>query len=272
MVEISLEESKAIMLDILKEVASFCDEHNILYTLTYGTLIGAARHKGFIPWDDDIDIAMPRPDYERFVKLYHEKGNYAISSPLVDKGCFFVYTKVYDQRTIKYESGIDYSRFPALGVDIDVFPIDGIPGEKYHKKYIFLSNIRYQLGCLVARSVSPRRKLLTFKGKLAGAFLDPLCKMIGKDFFIWLYIAVAKHFKYEECEYVHVAFPSKASFRTKQARCLFNDMAKIQFEDSLFWAPAKFDEYLDGMCKNFRILPPIEQRKTHHKNNIFWKE
>ena len=102
MQEISREDSKQLMLKILRDVADFCDNNNLVYYLAYGTLIGAIRHKGFIPWDDDIDIMMPRPDYEEFVRLYHKKGRYGISSPLVDDGCFLVYSKVYDQRTIKY--------------------------------------------------------------------------------------------------------------------------------------------------------------------------
>ena len=71
---ITAEELRKIMLDILKDVASFCDANGITYFLSCGTLIGAVRHHGFIPWDDDIDIDMPRPDYERFIKLYSEKG------------------------------------------------------------------------------------------------------------------------------------------------------------------------------------------------------
>ncbi len=75
MKELTLSDVKAVSLDILKDVHEFCIAHDIKYSLAYGTLIGAIRHKGFIPWDDDIDIVMPRPDFERFFKEYKsEKG------------------------------------------------------------------------------------------------------------------------------------------------------------------------------------------------------
>ena len=72
--EIDIVEAKKMMLDILKTVARFCDEHNLRYFIFYGTYLGALRHKGYIPWDDDIDIAMPRPDYEKFLEIFHAEN------------------------------------------------------------------------------------------------------------------------------------------------------------------------------------------------------
>ena len=70
MQELTLKELQQASLDILKDVHSFCEANQIQYSIAYGTLIGALRHKGFIPWDDDVDIVMPRPDFERFCKIY----------------------------------------------------------------------------------------------------------------------------------------------------------------------------------------------------------
>ncbi len=76
---ITPEEQKTIQLDLLQKTADFCKENNIRYYLCGGTLIGAIRHKGYIPWDDDIDISMPRPDYDRFISLFNKPGNYYLS-------------------------------------------------------------------------------------------------------------------------------------------------------------------------------------------------
>ncbi len=272
MKDISLTESKKIMLDILKEVASFCDENNIVYFLAYGTLLGAVRHKGYIPWDDDIDIMMPRPDYERFVELYHQKGKYAISSPLVDKGCFYVYSKVYDERTIKFESGIDYSRYPAIGIDIDVFPLDGILEDKKLKHYLLYSIVLYRIGRLIARTIAPKHIFPSIKNRIADLTINPFCRIIGKDFFIKYYIKVATYYTYESSDNIYVAFPSLESIQTKYAKHLFASRIKIPFEDGEFWAPKGYDEYLRGSYGDYMQLPPVEKQKTHHKNIIFWRE
>ena len=272
MLEITLQESKDIMMQILKDIALFCDENNLCYYLTYGTLIGAIRHKGFIPWDDDIDIAMPRPDYERFVKLYHQKGRYGISSPLIDKGCFYLYSKVYDKRTVKIEERIDYKRFEPLGIDVDVFPLDGIPDEKYKKQYLFWSEIRYWLGIQFSRSICPfPQHFRTLKGKLIGPIVFGICRMLGQEFFASCYIKIAKLYNYEDSEYIHVAFPSRGSFRTRHAKSIFSKRIKVLFENEEFWVPIGYDEYLSNLYGNYMQLPPIEKRKTHHSYKVYWK-
>ena len=127
MKEIYLEELRVIQLELLQQIADFCEKNNIKYFLAYGTLIGAIRHKGYIPWDDDIDIVMPRDDYDRFLELYNEAYPF---SKVVDmyntKHYGFAFAKVHDVRTIIYETQYAQDSF---GVFVDVFPIDGIKGE-----------------------------------------------------------------------------------------------------------------------------------------------
>ena len=131
MKRISFEEAKRVELDILLHVAKFCDEHGLRYFLAYGTLIGAVRHKGFIPWDDDIDIQMPREDYEKLLELYPKENTdekYFLLAPEM-KGAHHPYAKIIDTRTVKKELGAKKNN--PLGVDIDVFPLDGQPdGDK----------------------------------------------------------------------------------------------------------------------------------------------
>lgn len=265
-------EAKQIMLEILKEVASFCDKNGLLYYLAYGTLIGAIRHNGFIPWDDDIDIMMPRPDYEKFVELYHKNGKYSISSPLVDKGCFLIYSKVYDERTVKYEEGIDYNRFPALGIDIDVFPLDGIPCGAHFSQYIKDRDRFMKLGKLILRVITPRRSYPTLRSKLSSFILNPICKLIGKDFFIRKAIQLMSQYKYEESDYVHVAFHHKSSLNERYDKKDFSDRVKVTFEKELFWAPKGYDSVLKSFYGDYMQLPPISERQTHHRNNVYWRD
>ena len=102
MKEITVADSRKLMVDILNDVTSFCDSHHLKYYLGYGTLIGAIRHKGFIPWDDDIDIQMPRQDYEEFICLYRQSGKYSLLTPY-DQECYFMWTKVYNPDTGEFE-------------------------------------------------------------------------------------------------------------------------------------------------------------------------
>ena len=123
MKKIDIVEAKKMMLDILKTVAKFCDENNLRYFIFYGTYLGALRHKGYIPWDDDIDIAMPRPDYEKFMEIFHAE-NLAVWTWRKDNKYLLPFAKVYDTRTEVHENA-DFGE--TFGVNIDIFPLDGLP-------------------------------------------------------------------------------------------------------------------------------------------------
>lgn len=124
MKKIETEEMKKLELDMLIDVAKFCDENDIRYYLSGGTLLGAVRHKGFIPWDDDIDISMPRPDYLKFVSTYNGSSEfYQVQSIENNDKYWRTFAKVFDTRTYLKEDAI---RMPkdGNGVFIDIFPID----------------------------------------------------------------------------------------------------------------------------------------------------
>lgn len=121
--EIKVEELKQIQLDILKFVDKFCKENNLKYFLAYGTLLGAVRHKGYIPWDDDIDIIMFREDYEKFVTTFKDV-NYKVFATEVNSKYPYPFAKVGDTRTYYMEEIKDVID---TGVNIDVFPLDYLP-------------------------------------------------------------------------------------------------------------------------------------------------
>ena len=118
MKKITPEEIKKIQLDLLIQFAEFCKKNNLYYCLAYGTLLGAIRHKGFIPWDDDIDVIMPRPDYEKFCKLVAEKK---IATSLQNNSTY-PFVKIIDTRTLVRER---FAQKEEVGIWIDVFVLDG---------------------------------------------------------------------------------------------------------------------------------------------------
>ena len=125
MKEITIEEKKRISLEILDVIHDFCKKNGIKYYLAYGTLLGAVRHKGFIPWDDDIDLVMSRPDYELFQKLFNVDGYTFVNEET--KNIFpLVFGKVFANNTFGVYNGISMN----YGVAVDIFPLDGLPSDE----------------------------------------------------------------------------------------------------------------------------------------------
>lgn len=126
-----LEDVQNLQLGIIDKMDSFCLENNIRYFLAYGTLIGAIRHEGFIPWDDDIDVWMLRPDYDRFLEVFPawaEKNGLFLNSPSTARRYNRVFSKVCDSRTILVET--DRRNEFEEGAFVDVFPVDGLPATR----------------------------------------------------------------------------------------------------------------------------------------------
>lgn len=137
MKRMSLSELQQFSLEILKDVAAFCEKNGIHYTLGYGTLLGAVRHKGFIPWDDDVDIMMPRDDYDRFRKEYRSDKFIFIDSSVISD-CYIAFGRVCDCKRTLTRSYIPWhGRSVSTGVWIDIFPLDRVPDDdvEFRKLY-----------------------------------------------------------------------------------------------------------------------------------------
>lgn len=123
MKELTLPEIKAIELETLKMFRSFCEEHNIRYYLAFGTLLGAIRYKKFIPWDDDVDLLIPREDYDRLLTLFQDNERYRLYSFERNQDYHFPFAKLCDMTTRKVETDYANSKVE-MGVEIDLFPMD----------------------------------------------------------------------------------------------------------------------------------------------------
>jgi len=164
-----------MMIDILHDIHCFCEEKGLHYYLAYGTLLGAVRHKGFIPWDDDIDIWLPRPDYDRFLKEYksdHFEAIWAGNYP----GYPLDFAKVHDTRTRLVEEGGDGN----WGVFVDVFPLDGASDEKTWKQTLksvafvrhLIANQRFTRKISFSRKAGWKKNLSILVGRIAHPFLS----------------------------------------------------------------------------------------------------
>lgn len=273
MKEITAEELKKIQLDIMQAVHDYCEEHGFPYTLSCGSLIGAARHKGYIPWDDDIDIYLLRDDYERLVREFPKvlKGKYVFGSLERDPQWGLAFGKIYDTTTLLKENvDNDFS----FGVYIDVFPLDNVPVDdkqwkRFDRKRRFLQEM-YGRRLLAGRNLK-WRKDRPFYRNIARILLNNfLMKFSVRN--IAMKISDNSQ-KYRNIETDYVFENVQGIFYTKRfPKAIFYERQMMPFEDKEFMCIKDYDTYLTLGYGNWRQLPPKEKQVTHHDFKAWWKD
>lgn len=265
--KITLKESQNGQLNILKKVIKICDELGIEYWGMYGTLIGAIRHHGFIPWDDDLDIAMRRPDYERFISFFKRNkvvDGLHIDIPELNKDYPYYICRVCDDRYLlkfdqyKYESGLF----------IDVYPFDGMGNseEFWVSKEKELLRKRILLCKSCSRSLLFGSKPIT---KILNIPIVAYSKVLGRDHFYKRLDREAQIFSWDESKYVGLAVWEDNAVLFKKE--LFEKMIDLKFEDINIKAPARYDEILKQYYGDYMQLPPLEKRKPQHYYTAYVK-
>ncbi len=261
-----MKECKRIQLEILDEIDAFCKKHGLKYSLAYGTLIGAVRHKGYIPWDDDIDIIMPRPDYEKFIGSFNSNDNFVQN--LSDSNvCIEIFTKVSRKGTIMRDR--QYGR-ELWGVNVDIFPIDGAPEDDLDSHY---------------------EELLSLYSWVSR--LCPFYKVVGSGSTIWFIKYLLKRLKYPHLgncrsikkeihnrllEHSFTNSPLAGAYfgddgiREFMPRVWFQDFTTLKFEGKDYFAITNYDAYLRRLFENYMELPPEEKRCSHHLYDSFIEE
>lgn len=253
---LSLDEIKQEELKILIYFDKFCKEHNLQYSLAGGTLLGAVRHKGFIPWDDDIDVCMPRPDYERFLKIFKEDDYFALEGygrvGLAEYPCMkLVNKKIKVQEKVREE---------ASNLWIDIFPVDGLPENgtsKIYKKATFIRKIYTATTASRSASKSQLKNIVKMG-------IKPLLKVAKIDVFTsHLLNKLAKKYEYGSTKYVGIITWGMYGTGERISYEGFRQSIPLIFENHQFKAMSNYDEYLSGVYGDYMQLPPIEQRKVH---------
>ena len=266
MKELTANELKQVQIDIMKFVHNFCEKNGIKYFICSGTLIGAVRHKGFIPWDDDIDIMMPRDDYERFISLFSkENGRYKVWSHKLQDNYPFPYAKVTDEKTYKRENIIGAIE---LGVDIDIFPLEDIPDNDIEVKRLFAIGKKYN-GMLTLKQTTLSKNRSIFKnialviGRLVLIFksVHSILEELDKN--------AQKYHGNGGCRSADVVF-CIAGMREIQQKAYYEKTILMPFEKEYFVAPKMYHEFLMTRYGDYMKLPPVEQRVTHHSFVAYW--
>lgn len=265
----TLKDVQEVSLVLLKEFHKFCVEHNLRYSLTYGTLIGAVRHQGFIPWDDDVDVMMPRPDYDRFVKLYKDDDRFACLAP-EKRNSLFAYARLVDLQRTFVRPGAPWSNVET-GIWIDIFPIDGVEDNK--EKFLEMVKRTYPIW---RRTVLARQAMgtLSFKKSLMWN-LKRLIKIVlyrnKHSKYFNKQMEVCKRFNYDDCLHVsnltHMLYASRSYFPKE----MFENYIDIQFDNNKFKCIKDYHEFLKMIYGDYMTLPPEEKRKGHIGHMYFWK-
>lgn len=248
------------LLDMLAWYHDVCQKENLRYFVLGGTALGTKRHSGFIPWDDDIDVGMPRKDYEKFIHLGNKYGNkYVVEVPGQNKDFMYPYGKIYDTGTTLIEN----TRFKIKrGIYIDVFPLDGAgntleESKKKFKETDKLINILCTRSCALRPGRSFFKNAAIALSRCIPEFIVNSQKLMKKI------DTISKRLDYDECEYI-ANYAGNWHEKEISKRSWFGKPQLYKFEHLEVCGAEDLDSYLTCMYGDYMTLPPVEKRVTHH--------
>ena len=271
--ELTMQEIQSVSLEILKKVADICEEQHLHYFLAYGTLIGAVRHKDYIPWDDDVDIMMPRPDYEKLIRYFmsNEESTRPLQlmNDLTVENYPYMISRISDSR---YWLDVENEKAYGIGVFIDIYPLDGLGNSKENATELInkgkdLSSLIF----LATRKYFHKGNTKTwFKTAIKlPAFI--YAKLMGKKYFARKTLSLLSNNTYEESDYVGCLVWTTYREREVFDKSLFEECVDVPFGKYTFKAPKKYDSVLTQIYHDYMKLPPEKDRVAHHLYSAYKK-
>ena len=271
MKEVTFEESRKIQLDILLFFDDFCKQNKLHYSLGEGSLIGAVRHKGFIPWDDDIDLLMPRKDYDKFINIYN--GKYRLISLKTEKRWWSCYSRLTDERTI-----VEWNNFQESyhGLWIAILPIDNYPDDpnewkKISSKIDLIKKMGYQK--------KAQEKIAFYQYDKNVGFLRNIKRILKR----MLLKSMPNHIIGRRLKSLITKFNNTQTKNKGSMACVwhapwvfpatvFSSYIEVEFEGYKFPAIKDYDIYLRCQYGNYMQLPPVQERIPKHNYRVYWKD
>ena len=269
----TLRELQLFSLEILKDVHQFCVKHHIDYSMSDGSLIGTIRHEGFIPWDDDIDIIMKRPDYDKFCKLYKSE-KYELKCRDFDSDCMIPFARVYDRKKTIIKTTAPWCK-EEVGVWIDIFPADSVLNDinEYHHYY----NISRKLWLKSASARTAQCSFIWNKPVIYNIklLLKKILFLNGRraDYYVKKVINRAKAFEWGSTSFWGNLTSMGDNIKEHHRNIIFSSCILKNFEDTQVFVMNGYDEYLRDKYNDYMQLPPIEKRVQHYSQRtiFYWK-
>lgn len=256
-----------LTIDLLNKFIEICHENNLRYYFTGGALIGVLRHKGFIPWDDDIDVGMPRKDYEKFLEIIKnsEFEGYGVCNRYTDKNWHFAMSQFID---LESEIQINLAEEPRLAhIWVDVFPLDGLPSNKIlrwiHVKNVLMHRYLVQLAHINTQVDAKRKRPFIEKIVLTTFKIIPVGKLLNTNKILDHMEKVLKKYDFYTSEY---AGNMLGRYREREVvlQKYFGEPKLALFENVEVNIPEMSHELQTALYGNYMQLPPVEQQVAHN--------
>ena len=260
--DITITQAQDIEFDLFLQFKRICEENGLRYYLSGGTLLGAARHRGFIPWDDDMDVMMPRTDYDRLMRMRPSlPENLRLFDCESDDKYLYPFAKLCDMRyKVRFAHHMEER---SIGMYIDIFPIETLPDGKFAKKLYFKRMLlKHILHNAALRSAFlPEEKYILLK-----KLLRPYAVRRGANRFVREMNEMARRWQTRRTNHAGVTMVVHYGEREWMRKEVFEPGAEVEFRGVKCPAPKGWDEYLRNLYGDYMTLPPEDQRVTDHSH------
>lgn len=266
---LQLDELKRIEFELLVELDRICGKYGLKYSLAYGTLLGAVRHHGFIPWDDDIDVMMSRPDYYKFLEAVEKEcadSPYKVVSMHTDDDFFAPLAKFTDTRTRVYQTYGQIEKVP-YGVYVDLFILDGLPEKGKEEHYKEAEKLRFKWG-MACRKIFAKHRSKSFLRDVGGSLYSIPYKILGYKHYRNKYDRHCSSVDYNTAKNIAVVEFGENLKKEMMDKADMEELSTVEFEGRAFSAVRSPEEYLTRMYGDYMQLPPESQRVPKHSSKV----